>query len=89
MTKNFEIEVKTKKGKKVYISIEGNFTPWKPQRNYNRNGDPGEPEEAATFEIRQIMFDNIDVTDHVDFLDDLVNAAIWQALENEALKSFE
>ena len=89
MTKNFEIEVKTKKGKKVYINVEGFYDKYKPMEKYNRYGDPGTPGEAASFEIRRIFFDNVDVTDHLDFIDDMLNAAIWQALENEALNFFE
>jgi len=58
----------------AYLTITGDYDKGQPACYYQRNGDPGWPEDPGYFEITRVMLGGIDLTDFV--LDNFMPMAI-------------
>lgn len=56
--------------KKIYLEIEvevtGDYTKGSPGTFYRSNGDPGDPPEPETFEIKSVIWNGLDITEQLD-----------------------
>lgn len=56
--------------KKIYLEIEvevnGIFYAASPGSFYDRNGDPGDPPEPASFDIKNVIWNGLDITKQLD-----------------------
>jgi hypothetical protein len=56
--------------KKIYLEIEvevtGDYTKGSPGTFYRSNGDPGDPPEPEMFEIKNVIWNGLDITEQLD-----------------------
>ena len=78
------MKLKVKINIEVEVEVEGKFFPEKYGSFYKSNGDPGEPPEQAQFEIHNVKWDSLDITEKLD-----KEGFDWNSLEEEIIEIIE
>jgi hypothetical protein len=96
--------VKLKLNPNLEISVKGIYAPEVPEIMYHRNGDPGEPSTPAEYIIDDIEIEKGNITDLVEWCNDMLNEQcgmykrnkdrkyhedIWFILENLCIEQLE